>query len=163
MYGHLLYLHGLDSVPHSDKVARLSAVAARISAPLLDYRQHPDTLQRLLDSYNTDRPDFLIGSSMGGLMAYWMSLYWGIPSLLLNPALSYTSVFQHITPAPNPQWVQQVLILGAQDNLILPQDTQQYLQAYHPSAHYTVDIWPTLGHQIPVEDFQAIIDKHLLS
>jgi predicted esterase YcpF (UPF0227 family) len=90
---HLLYLHGFRSSPQSAK-ALLVAERVRLQHPGVVWccpqlppspRDAADLMRRLTDGWPTDRMA-VIGSSLGGFYARWLSLQRGCVAALLNPA-----------------------------------------------------------------------------
>ena len=90
---HLLYLHGFRSSPHSAKALR---VAARVAAehpgvvwccPQLPAspREAAGLIARLTQDWPYEDMT-VIGSSLGGFYARWLSLQRGCRAALLNPA-----------------------------------------------------------------------------
>lgn len=90
---HLLYLHGFRSSPQSAK-ALLVAERVRSQHPGVVWccpqlppspREAADLMRRLTDGWPADRMA-VIGSSLGGFYARWLSLQRGCVAALLNPA-----------------------------------------------------------------------------
>lgn len=80
----LLYVHGFGSSGQSGTVARLRTVLpnARIVAP--DLPLHPEEAMSLLrDVCQQERPDLVLGTSMGGMYAEMLR---GYERILVNPA-----------------------------------------------------------------------------
>ena len=59
------YLHGLESNVGGPKVDFLSSVAESVFAPKMVY-SNPNMFKALLATAKIDKPDLIIGSSMGG-------------------------------------------------------------------------------------------------
>ncbi len=160
-----LYLHGLDSFLSDEKRIILGKYTNNLVAPLIDYRKDPSTIQTLLENYKNENIELIIGSSMGGLTAYYLSWFWQIPCLVFNPALSYRSVIQELPALPtvvnnqkNPRQKYLRVILGRHDDVINPFDTLPILmkdiQEQEPlSIHLRND----LAHQIPFSVFDEEI------
>jgi uncharacterized protein len=88
----LIYIHGFNSSPASFKAqvlkARLEALGrgAEFAAPALPHR--PAQAAALLDALAARHPGaVLIGSSLGGFYATWLSEKHGLKAVLLNPAV----------------------------------------------------------------------------
>ena len=91
----LLYLHGFNSSPDSQK-ARISADWFAEHAPDMEFfcPQLPPfanaamhRLRTLMDD-NRDRSIYLIGSSMGGFFATYLIEHYGHRGVLINPAVN---------------------------------------------------------------------------
>ncbi|AWB68178.1 esterase YqiA [Saccharobesus litoralis] len=93
MTKNILYLHGFLSSPKSVK-AQLTKEHIEIHHPELDILipqlpNHPeqtaDVLQQLLEHYGSSLIG-VVGSSLGGYLATWVSQQLAIPGVLINPA-----------------------------------------------------------------------------
>lgn len=156
-----LYLHGLDSFLSDEKRVILEKYTPSLIAPLIDYRKDPYTIQTLLERHQNEKIELVIGSSMGGLTAYYLSWFWQIPCLAFNPALPYRSTIQELPALPteinnekNPRQKYLRVILGRHDDVINPFDTLPILmrdinQDEPLSVHFRND----LAHQIPFSIF----------
>ena len=83
----ILYLHGLDSTLQDDRRAVL-APYGEIVAPVLDYRNTPDLFSTLVRDYADVTA--IIGSSAGGLVAYYLA------QALLKPCLLFYGTVQSL-------------------------------------------------------------------
>ncbi|AFM03410.1 putative esterase [Bernardetia litoralis DSM 6794] len=156
-----LYLHGLDSFLTDEKRVILEKYTNNLVAPSIDYRKDPYTIQTLLECYKDEKIELVIGSSMGGLTAYYLSWFWQIPCLAFNPALPYRSTIQELPALPisinNEKNLRQEylrVILGRHDDVVNPFDTLPILmndmkESEPLSIHFRND----LAHQIPFSIF----------
>lgn len=153
----LLYLHGLYSRPVPDKVAILAQKATQVIAPQLDYFTHPDLFGWLLEEMKVHQIDYIVGSSAGGLMAYWLGRKTGCKALLFNPALLRTAlrpdILQHTQTLPAQRDYFFEVILGGKDDTIPPQTTLDFLAEHDLSTHYKVHFLPDLEHKIDLATF----------
>jgi len=164
---HILYLHGYRAQPPADKLARLQVLGHRTTAPHLHYDDGPvfDSLLTLVAFHNARGPgiDFIIGSSMGGYMAYYLSDLLQLPCWLINPALrDDLPKLQPVPLAPKPHKAKYIL-LGLQDDVVPPLATIQHL-AQRPDAFRTLSLRADLGHRIDATTFaheaQAVLRQH---
>ncbi|MDO4881089.1 MAG: YqiA/YcfP family alpha/beta fold hydrolase [Capnocytophaga sp.] len=111
----VLYLHGLDSFLQEDRREVLSQYC-QIEAPVLDYLHSTGLFEQLLEKYKDITA--IIGSSAGGLIAYYLAQKLQKPCLLFNPALSHHSQmpFPHFFDKNYTQYMQ--IVLGRQDEVI---------------------------------------------
>ncbi|OJJ15811.1 hypothetical protein BKI52_36435 [marine bacterium AO1-C] len=159
----LLYIHGLDSNPRSDKVATLEAIADNVWAPQLYYRKNNQVFSDLLPEAIRRDINFIVGSSAGGFMGYWLSKHLNCNALLYNPALAFQSVIQQIIPIKDVpiNHRQCQIILGQKDNIIPPQSTIDYLKENDQSEYYQIEIIEGLGHQIDLDTFNSTCQKYI--
>lgn len=156
-----LYLHGLDSFLSDEKRVILEKYTDDLIAPSIDYRKDPYTIQTLLERYKSEKIELVIGSSMGGLTAYYLSWFWQIPCLAFNPALPYRSTIQELPALPitinnekNQRKEYLRVILGRHDDTINPFDTLPILMSdMNEDEPLSIHLRNDLAHQIPVDIF----------
>jgi len=88
----ILYVHGFASSGQSGTVRRLREAfpSAKVVAP--DLPIHPaEALQLLRDTCESERPDLILGTSMGGMYA---EMLYGFDRILVNPALRIADTMQ---------------------------------------------------------------------
>jgi len=144
-----LYLHGLNSTNVNDRTEWLSKFGKVIN-PLMQYQNYPENyeyLEKLVQKYH---PDVIVGSSMGGYMAFHLGNYYRIPTLLLNPALIMTTIVN-----PDNRLLatdaKHYISLGKNDEVIPPETTKKllkYWQVPHQILEFDID------HETPFEVFE---------
>lgn len=144
-----LFLHGLESNPKSEKSKFLAKFDAE--CPAMDYNQS-GLFNEILAKIQNDRPDVLIGSSMGGWFAYCLSTITGIPTILFNPAVHSRSM------EPNVQMgsmkANHTVILGKKDDLISAEGTLEWIKK-NP-GNFNVH-FENNGHQTPISIFKKYV------
>ncbi len=144
-----LFLHGLESKAKSQKSDFLAKFDAQ--CPAMDYK-NPGMFNEILSMIQKDRPDVLIGSSMGGWFAYCLSTITGIPTILFNPAVHSRSI------EPNVQIgslkASHTVILGKKDDLIKPEETLEWIKK-NP-GNFNVH-FESNGHQTPINIFKKYV------
>jgi predicted esterase YcpF (UPF0227 family) len=91
---HLLYLHGFRSSPQSVK-AQIMAALVQARHPCVTWwcpqlPASPAQAMALLIQGTAAWPRgqmAVMGSSLGGFYAAWLSAHWGVPAVLINPAV----------------------------------------------------------------------------
>ena len=124
----ILFLHGLESSHLGNKVDYLKK-QAEVLAPKIDY-QDEALEEKLMYIVENFRPDFIIGSSMGGYVGMLLANRYGIKNLLYNPAIHSRSIEPKLNRLniidPN-HFVDFNIVLGNQDNVIDPNVTESML------------------------------------
>jgi predicted esterase YcpF (UPF0227 family) len=87
-----LYIHGLDSSPLKEKLDILKGAGMNVFALHIDYRNQKNSYDLLENFAKKNEINFIVGSSLGGYIGFWLAEQLGIPCLLLNPALAYRSI-----------------------------------------------------------------------
>ena len=144
-----LFLHGLESSPKSEKSKFLAKFDAE--CPAMDYTQ-PGLFNEILTKIQNDKPDVLIGSSMGGWFVYCLSTITGIPTILFNPAVHSRSMEPAVQIGS--MKANHTVILGKKDDLINPEGTLEWIKK-NPgnfNVHFEGN-----GHQTPISIFKKYV------
>jgi predicted esterase YcpF (UPF0227 family) len=88
-----LYIHGLESSPVPGKIEIMQKLGLEVTALHLDYFLKPDSFEILKNEAIKNYVEFIIGSSYGGFLGYWLAEDLGLPCLLFNPAMAYKTEF----------------------------------------------------------------------
>ena len=151
-----LYIHGLDGSLSDEKRTILSNYT-QVLAPIMEFRANPGAYYDLLSIAKEEKVDIIIGTSMGGCIAYHLSLHLSVPALLFNPALPFRSVGIDL---PTPDKVRSSylrVIIGGQDDIIDPIQNIAWL-ATHEQGDMDIRWKNTLGHRIPTDVFEEEVD-----
>lgn len=89
--GPLLYIHGFASSGHSHKAQLLRRHFEEVFAPSLSPipQLAMETLQEFIDAMA--QPPLLLGSSLGGFYALYLSQRLSLPAILINPVVKLTA------------------------------------------------------------------------
>lgn len=156
----ILYLHGLESPQGGEKVDFL-ATKSFVHAPELDYTRS-DIFSFLINTVEEFKPDYIIGSSMGGYSAFVLGALYKIPVVAFNPAL-HSRIIE-----PNfPKFVKEHvpdnfhLVLGEKDTVIDGSKTLDWLKDHVAGKHmqHQVHRIKTMGHRVPLDVFCDMYNK----
>ena len=147
-----MFLHGLESKQGGIKVGYLEQFF-EVYAPVCDYQNKPNIFFELLTQAEEFKPDFIIGSSMGGYMAHLISQHLNIPCILFNPALHSRSLEPIVEIGDYSPPVH--LGLGLSDDVIDPSQTIKNILQEHENIKsiYVEDH----SHQTPQPFFEKVI------
>ena len=153
----ILYLHGLDSHLQDDRRAVLLPYG-EIFAPTIDYRNCPHLFQELRETY-TD-VEAIIGSSAGGLVAFYLAQNLLKPCLLFNPAFTYKQELpQNVQANPHYAAYMQVVI-GLQDKVITPWESLWLLkEELRECQPVEIHLYNTMAHSYPIKIFEKEVKK----
>lgn len=153
----IAYLHGLES---SGKGPKNEWLYAHYHAydPVIDYKKE-SIYANIRTAVRDFAPDFLVGSSMGGYFSFYLAQELNIPALLFNPALTYRSMEPDMTGKEENPSARPFIrcVFGEQDDLILPQNTRQFLQEY-TYQNFDQTLYPH-GHRTPFEVFAKEVTR----
>ena len=149
-----LYIHGLNSKPNQQKI-NLINIYSKVYFLHIDYSKQKDTftlLSKLIENKNINS---IIGSSFGGMLAYWLGKKYNIPSLLFNPAFgkeNFINPFKkdNITDAYN------LIVLGGNDEIVIPKSVISFIKKTN-KKNYELNIIPEMGHRIDLKNFEKVI------
>jgi predicted esterase YcpF (UPF0227 family) len=156
----ILYYHGLDSHLSEEK-RKILENYGNVTAPTFDYRKMAagDVLQNVIDSQVNVDCDLVIGSSLGGLMAYIASELKNLPCLLFNPALYDNSLHWDKNEIADPVFYTKprtalaYIVLGKKDKIVDYRKNWKYIKE-NVSGPSTVISIPDLEHRIPINIFE---------
>lgn len=150
------YLHGLESKMGGPKVDFLLTVADKVFAPYMDYNA-PEMFEGLLKLAKHDKPDLIIGSSMGGYFADALGSHLGVEVLLFNPALHSRTMEPEGVTYGESNW-ERNFVVGIEDDVIDPKATI----VYKCLAKSWTQI-EGMGHRTTLNVFKDIYNKVVLN
>ncbi|OOE82574.1 esterase YqiA [Salinivibrio siamensis] len=119
----LLYLHGFNSSPQSLKARQMQDYCAQhrpdieVLVPQLPSHPEPTVqlLHELVTRFSETHQLGLVGSSLGGFLATWLSERYQLPAVLINPAVRpYELLQDYVGEQVNP-YTQERYTLEAAD------------------------------------------------
>ena len=150
------YLHGLESAVGGPKVEFLHENADKVYAPKMDYN-HPEMFSSLLKLAKYNKPDLIIGSSMGGYFADAIGSHLDIEVLLFNPALHSRSIEPEGVTYGETNW-ERNFVVGTEDDVIDPKLTKVLAEISHSWTEIE-----GMGHRTPLTVFKDIYKKIVLN
>lgn len=158
----IAYLHGLYSYPKPEKVAILQKYSQEtVYAPQINYENNPALFEEILQACQHQEVDFIVGSSAGGLLGFWLSQHLQIHSVLFNPPLYKSEFIQRPElQIASPSFFCQI-IQGVRDEVVSPEQTRDYLEAKVAKEHYALEMIESLAHQIDLATFSQTCEKYL--
>jgi predicted esterase YcpF (UPF0227 family) len=146
------YLHGLESAVGGPKVDFLNSVAESVFAPKMVY-SNPNMFKALLATAKINKPDLIIGSSMGGYFADALGSHLDVEVILFNPALHSRSMEPEGVTYGETNW-ERNFVVGTEDDIIDPKATR----VYKDLAKSWTEI-QGMGHRTDLNVFKAIYNK----
>ena len=145
----ILYLHGYQGSPNWDRIGYLNSFGHEVISPQIDYEKEPHFFVDLL---NTDF-DFIVGNSLGGFVAFYLSLYKGKPSLCMNPPLYMDlKVRMNLPPKYDIKGCNRIhIISGTEDDVVNPFKTFDWLTVNKPTANFK--LINGMGHRFDLDRF----------
>ena len=158
----VLYLHGLESKQGGDKVDYLAGRCI-VHAPEMDYTRS-DIFHYLYGVVEEFKPDVIVGSSMGGYLAYVLGSITKVKVIAFNPAL-HSRKFDPIIPdfvkfhAPD----EFIVILGDKDTVIDCNTTLNWIKDHTANKYVKTKIEriSTMGHRVTFTAFTDMYNQHI--
>ena len=150
------YLHGLESEQGGPKVDFLYNNATRVYAPKMNYRE-PEMFTGLLKMGKYNKPDLIIGSSMGGYFADALGSHLDVEVLIFNPAL-HSRVFEPEGVSYGESNWKRNIVVGSEDKIIPPAMTKVLKGVVHTWTEIE-----GMGHRTSLNVFKDIYNKLILN
>lgn len=119
-----LYIHGLGAQVSDDVKESLSEY--NLTYPSIDYNGTTEPYYQCLEILKNNDIDFIIGHSIGGVMAFYLAKETNVPALLLCPAFGdkYTVYVSKSIKRETPQ---MMAIIGLKDDEVNPIEVKSKL------------------------------------
>ena len=153
----ILYLHGLESNQGGKKVDYLSSKYT-VHSPKLDYKD-PKCFDEIFELIEESDFDLIIGSSMGGYLAFMMGEVFELPTILFNPALHNRSFEPVNNYTPKLGSTTHNVILGDKDDVVDYNKTCKYLNLN--DIQYIRELIPGMTHRTPLNIFIDVVEKRI--
>ena len=151
----ILYLHGLMSSNKSQKTEWLKENHT-VFNPVLNYNENSETIFKDLELlFEEHKVDVIVGSSMGGWLAYHLANKFNIPSLLFNPSLEKNSIEKPKVVEVENLTIRHTIVLGENDDVVIPSETLNFLENKKVNFVHTFE---SNAHRTPLDVFK----KHFL-
>jgi uncharacterized protein len=166
---HLLYLHGFRSSPLSVKALKMAHIVQHQHPEVTWWcpqlpaspRQAMAMLQAAAAPWPMGRTA-IVGSSLGGFYAAWLSRTWGCPAVLLNPAVHPArDLARHI--GEHPAWhdpSQKVFFEAAYVQELLELEAQPCLSSAATSPASAARTLALIAKGDEVLDWREMLDRH---
>ena len=158
----ILYLHGYQGSPNWDRIEWMESLGHEVIAPQIDYDKEHDFFVNLL---NQDF-DFIVGNSLGGFTAFYLSIYKGKPSICINPPLYMDLKIRMNIPLDyDIKGCQNIsVITGEDDDVVDPIKTFDWLVKNKPVVN--LKRISGMGHRFDLETFinfsEPLLNKFLI-
>jgi len=157
-YQNCLYIHGLHSNVNPDKKLILEKYFKKVTALHLDYPNQIDTFKILNEVSINQKVDFIVGSSFGGYLGFYLSKKLQMPSILFNPALFFGHQDKIFIPEkPTLSTPFTTVVIGEKDTVVRPETTRKFIlqNASNDNIHIISCSW--LEHIIDLNTFETML------
>lgn len=151
----VLYIHGYQSSPAEQKVDILKNEFDEVFAPLIDWdndETRPNLFNDFVELINKEKITHVIGSSMGGQMAFYLATFCNIKGLCFNPAFGYR--YKDLNISLNPDFTSEIIItLGINDDVIPNSVSTNFLLVNNIQDKVQIE-YLDMGHQVSTKKFE---------
>jgi len=156
----ILYLHGLEGNLSVEKRKVLQQFGEVMGGDI-DYRK-PKIIHELVQHAIDFKPDYIIGSSMGGYVGFLISKILNLPCLLFNPAFPYRTIEPDISEVeiPASKTAKTTIILGNNDQTIKYSDNLKFIKESLNSENIELIEIEELEHRIPFDVFKKVVNSY---
>ena len=155
-----IWMHGMGGSPNQEKIALMEKYGLTTHALHMDYSNEPQRFEILRDYCLEHEIKFLVGSSFGGFMGFWLSEELGLPCLLLNPAVSLSGK-NKTKPQSMTRLISKLCLVavGDQDSQIDHQRTLKFMDKDRRDGKTILTkVMENEGHGFSMEAFQEILE-----
>ena len=157
-YTNCLYVHGLHSDVNRDKVKIMEKYFTKVMAEHINYGETPNTYSLLKEMCLTGKVDFIIGSSFGGYLGFYLSRELGLPCLLFNPALFFGDEDDHyLRVKPTKPSPFSLIVQGEKDDVVPANSIGEFLDSNAVDDQIKVIRCDWLPHRIDLVTFETMV------
>ena len=149
-----LYIHGLDSSVNQKKIEIIQYHSETVYLNI-NYYEEKNTYMILSNLIKKEKVNCLIGSSFGGMLAYWLGKEHNIPSLLFNPGFRKEEIINSFKKY-NLNCPYNLIILGENDTVVRPQSVLDFIDEMNEKNYDILKI-SKLGHRIDLTTFEKTV------
>lgn len=158
----VLYIHGYQSSPTEPKVNILKNEFDEVFAPLIDWdddETRPNLFNDFVDLINKEKITHIIGSSMGGQMAFYLATFCNIKGLCFNPAFGYR--YNDLNLSLNKDFTSEILITLGTNDVVVPNLTSlNFLYDNDIKSKVYIE-YLDMGHQVNTKRFETQTKKFI--
>lgn len=127
-----------------------------IYCPKIDYKYN-HVFEKTMEMIFNLKPDYIVGSSIGGFLGFHIGQLLNIKNIIFNPAIPYRSVDVKFKQVVNFNFNLSQFIFGKNDNLINYKDT---LAFFNNSIELKSEVFD-FEHRIPDDIMESVLNKYL--
>ncbi|CAM3296406.1 YqiA/YcfP family alpha/beta fold hydrolase [Empedobacter stercoris] len=160
------YLHGYQGSVTDEKRAYLDSLGDCF-APSIDYDNATTLVQDLIAQFKKEPIEFIAGTSLGGMISYYLGLVLNIPVLMFNPAVIAVERLKPFLPEQLLNGVPtqpNLIFTGLQDDVIEPKFQIEFVENLQKLNGNIEQIFAAnMTHLITLEEFEKAFETFLES
>jgi hypothetical protein len=152
-----LLVLGYENKPIAEKIEILKNAGFVTDTIALTYKEEPDPYTVVRGHAQELKPEFIIGTSLGGYVAYWIAEELGIPCLLFNPTME-TRRIGYSPYNGSLRCPMRLVVIGQKDRVVNPLFNQKFFEKKaRPSCIQKTMVCSWVEHTVDNETFEEMI------
>ena len=151
------YLHGYQGFVTDEKRVYLNELGD-CYAPTIDYDNAPTLIQDLVAQFTKEPIQFIAGTSLGGMISYYLGLILNVPVLMFNPAVI---AIERLKPFLSDELLnavpqkQNMVFTGLKDDVVEPKFQIEFVENLkQKNANITQFFDEEMTHLVTLEEFE---------
>ena len=151
------YLHGYQGFVTDEKRVYLNELGDCYS-PTIDYDNAPTLIQDLVAQFTKEPIEFIAGTSLGGMISYYLGLILNVPVLMFNPAVI---AIERLKPFLSDELLnavpqkQNMVFTGLKDDVVEPKFQIEFVENLkQKNANITQFFEEEMTHLVTLEEFE---------
>ena len=151
------YLHGYQGFVTDEKRVYLNELGDCYS-PTIDYDNAPTLIQDLVAQFTKEPIEFIAGTSLGGMISYYLGLILNVPVLMFNPAVI---AIERLKPFLSDELLnavpqkQNMVFTGLKDDVVEPKFQIEFVENLkQKNANITQFFDEEMTHLVTLEEFE---------
>ncbi|MBO6213238.1 YqiA/YcfP family alpha/beta fold hydrolase [Algoriella sp.] len=151
------YLHGYQGFVTDEKRVYLNELGDCYS-PTIDYDNAPTLIQDLVAQFTKEPIEFISGTSLGGMISYYLGLILNVPVLMFNPAVI---AIERLKPFLSDELLnavpqkQNMVFTGLKDDVVEPKFQIEFVENLkQKNANIMQFFDEEMTHLVTLEEFE---------
>lgn len=151
------YLHGYQGFVTDEKRVYLNELGD-CYAPTIDYDNAPTLIQDLVAQFTKEPIQFIAGTSLGGMISYYLGLILNVPVLMFNPAVI---AIERLKPFLSDELLnavpqkQNMVFTGLKDDVVEPKFQIEFVENLkQKNANIMQFFDEEMTHLVTLEEFE---------
>lgn len=158
------YLHGYQGFVTDEKREYLNSLG-ECYAPTIDYDNAPTLIQDLVQQFTNEPIEFIAGTSLGGMISYYLGLMLNIPVLMFNPAVIAVERLKPFIPDQLLNGIPQqrnLIFTGLKDDVIEPKFQIEFVERLKQQNATIDQIFDAeMTHLVTLQEFEKAFEMFL--
>jgi len=153
----IVYFHGWNGIFDENRAKILAKFGDEVYYPNINYQIDRNLINMYYSDLSNGNPTLIVGSSLGGYLAHYVSNLMRCPSLIMNPSFFMKNGAELRSGISCMECFDKQIIISGKDNEI---DVKRVLKFLKESGYDSqINLCRDLGHHIPLDIFENIFTE----